>query len=47
VESFLVGGTVVLDGVAVVVVGIPVVVDTSVVVGTLQFSATKRKITCL
>ena len=43
----MVGVTVVLEDLAVVVVGIHVVVDTGVAVGTLQFSATKRKITCL
>ena len=39
--------TVVVEGVTVVVVEIPVVFDTGVVVGSLQFSATKRKIMCL
>jgi len=48
----VVGVTVVFGGVAVVVVGISVVVDTFVVVDTgvvigTQSSATKRKIVCL
>ena len=44
----MVGVTVVLEDLAVVVVGIHVAVDTGVVVvGTLQFSPTKRKITRL
>ena len=42
----MVGVTVVVEELAGVVVGVPVV-DTVVVVGSLQLSATKRKITCL
>ena len=46
----MVGVTVVVEELAVVVVGIPVGVDTGVVVvvvGSLQFRATKTKIMCL